>query len=86
MKPKAVVVTWFDAVSHDPWEEINDVKDQEVHTIQTLGFLLTEDDRKLVLAASWDQDNESVASTWTIPKTWLLEVKEISLGESDACL
>ena len=87
VKPKAVLVTWVDAVSHDPWVDIEEIKNQEVHTIHTLGFLLSEDDRKIVLAASWDVDNEHVASTWSIPKTWLMApVKEIDLGESNPCI
>ena len=77
MKP--VMVTWFDAVSQDEWAEIQDAKGLELHTIQTLGWLISEDDRKIVMAASWDVEREGVASTWAIPKTWLVDIREINI-------
>jgi hypothetical protein len=79
---KAVLIKWFDAVSFDPWEEIPEAKLIEPHTIHSLGWLLAEDDRKIVIAGSWDIEREGVASVWSIPKSWLLDMKEIDLGEN----
>lgn len=76
---KAVIVKWLDAVSHDPWEEIPDAKQIEPHVIQSLGWLVEEDERKVVIAGSWDIEREGVASIWSIPKNWLIELKEIKV-------
>lgn len=83
---KAVLAVWFDAVSADAWEDLAEAKKLDVHTIHTLGWLIFEDDRKIVVAASWDVERDGVASYWAIPKTWLLSMKEIDLGESGSDL
>ena len=74
---KLVSVTWLDAVSCDSWESISDAQKLNPATMITLGFLLHDDDDKVVIAASYDQDNESVARTYAIPKSWVLSIKEI---------
>lgn len=79
MNLKPVVVVWFDAVSYDEWEEIEDAKDLELHTIKTLGFLVHEDETRIIIATSWDVEREAVAGKWAIPKTWLVSMQEITL-------
>ena len=77
MKP--VLIEWIDAVSVDEWTDISEAIDLQPHTISTLGWLVTEDDTKVVVACSWDRDREGVAGYWAIPKTWLIFMKEIEI-------
>jgi hypothetical protein len=77
MKP--VLVVWFDAVSEDSWQDLDDAKRLELHTIHSLGFLVSEDEKKIIIAASWDRDRDGVASHWAIPKTWLLSMKYLDI-------
>ena len=74
---KLVSVTWLDAVSCDSWEPILDARNLKPARMVTIGFLLHEDDDKVVLSASYDEENQSVASTYAIPKSWVLSIKEI---------
>ncbi len=78
---KAELITWQDAVSEDEWEDIEKAKDLELHTIFTLGFLLHEDDCKIILAHNWDSDREGVSQHIAIPKGWILDRREIDLGD-----
>ena len=78
---KAVLIEWLDAVSFDPWEELTEAKKLEPHVIQSLGWLVEEDDKKIIIAGAWDLEREGVASSWAIPKTWLISMKEITLPE-----
>jgi hypothetical protein len=74
---KKVIVTWIDAVSEDSWTDIEEAVKQECHEQETLGFLIHEDDRKIVVAASYDKQNGKVASFYSIPSTWLVSIEEI---------
>lgn len=76
---KAVLITWYDAVSSDEWTEVSEAKTQELATVRTLGWLVDEDERRIIVAPSWDVDNDNVATYWTIPKTWLLEIQDIDV-------
>lgn len=76
---KAVLVVWWDAVSEDEWTDLEKAKELEMHTIETCGWLIFEDDRKIIIATSYDIERDAVAGFWAIPKTWLLEMREIDI-------
>lgn len=75
---KQILVTWFDAVSQDEWTDIEEAKKLEPHVITTLGWLVFEDEKRLVVSCSHDKEREAVASSWAIPKSWVVEIKEIA--------
>lgn len=69
MKP--ILVEWIDACSVDDWTDVADAKAQELAHMKTLGFLVSEDDKKLTIALSWDSSNDSVSQFLVIPKAWI---------------
>lgn len=77
MKP--VFVSWLDAVSEDAWTSIDEAKEEEPPVIMSLGYLIYEDDKKLVIAANLDETNGNCSAILSIPRTWLLEMKELRI-------
>jgi hypothetical protein len=75
---KKVIVTWIDAVSEDSWTDIEEAKKIHPPTMKTLGYLLHQDEHRIVVAASYDEENHSVASIYSIPLTWVLNTITIS--------
>lgn len=74
------IVKWVDAVSEDSWEEIDEAKKLDLHEIFTVGFLLDQDDSKIIIASSWDKDREAVAQHIAIPLAWIIEMDTIKVG------
>ena len=77
MKP--ILVKWQDAVSHDEWEEMEEAKNLDPHTIITLGFLVDENDDRLIVGLNWDEERDAVAQTISIPKAWILSRRFIKV-------
>jgi hypothetical protein len=74
---RALLVSWFDAVSEDAWTEIDEAKKLQMHLIHTMGWLISEDKFRLVIGLSWDVEREAVSSFIAIPKSWITNVKVI---------
>lgn len=74
---KIVKVRWLDAMSEDSWTDIDVAIKQECPLQETVGYLLRQDEKTIVLAASLDVVNKSVASIYSIPQSWCIEVIEI---------
>lgn len=70
MKP--VYIKWHDAVSDDEWAELHD-EPEALHVIHTLGFLIKEDKKSIVVAMQIDPEREGRSMTMTIPKAWILD-------------
>lgn len=74
---KVTFVTWQDAVSEDAWEDITEAKKSKPHTIFSVGFLIDEDDDRILLGLNWDAEREAVSQTIAIPIAWILDQREI---------
>lgn len=72
---KMLYVEWVDASAGSSWEKISEV--DGIYDCRSLGFLIKEDNKQLVLAAavSKDECNASIA----IPKAWIRKRKVIKL-------
>lgn len=81
---KTVVVTWVDAISDDSWTDIEKAKELQPPVMKTLGYLIHEDDTKVIIAASYDEENEKVASFYAIPRAWLIEIKVLAIDGNEA--
>ena len=59
-------VVWQDA-SHPEghWVDLNDIASQDLPTIESAGFLVHEDDEKIIIAASVDTSNTQQTQTTT---------------------
>lgn len=78
LSPVIEIVVWKDAVSVDSWEDIGDlIKDVQLHTITTIGFVISEDKEKLMLAGNIDLHNECASCVMLIPKGWILKRKKV---------
>ena len=80
MKP--VHVTWIDATSDDEWIDKADWKNIHPHTIETFGWLVEELETHVIICTSFDQEREAIAGRWAIPKSWLMQMREIKSDET----
>lgn len=64
---KAVVIEWIDSSSAHGWDKI---KDHEIETglCVSIGFFIKENKDFILIAHSYDSDNESINGTIQIPK------------------
>lgn len=76
---KSVHVTWIDATSDDEWTDKDEWTNIHPHTIETLGWLVEETDTHIIICTSYDEERNAIAGRWAIPRTWLMEMKEINL-------
>lgn len=73
---KVIYLEWVDACGADGWHQIGK-DDFEPTTIRTLGFLLKEDDRKLVVTHSLSEHYHNAYII--IPKGWVRKRKYVKL-------
>lgn len=57
MKPRPVLVEWFDAKVHDGWHEIDEHTAEGPMLVSSVGYLLFRDKAKVVVALSVDDQN-----------------------------
>lgn len=67
-------VEWADATTQDGWDETHEL---ETHLIKSVGFLVKETKRDIVIAGDWSspESNRRLA----IPKAWIQNKKELPL-------
>lgn len=63
---KIVFVEWEDIQSHEDWNEESD--GNTTCSLKSIGWLIEDDDRKLVIAATYDHENERWANKFAIGK------------------
>lgn len=69
-----VLVKWYDAESHDDWEDISKVS-RECKLIETVGFIVADDNNGLTLAMNHDRVNEMVSMIMCLPNHWIESVE-----------
>lgn len=74
-KRKMLLVIWNDAASSDPWRDQGNLL--TVSVIETMGFLVKEDDAALYLCGDWD-DNTNTSRRITIPKVCIVKRKVLN--------
>lgn len=67
-----VEVVWQDAECNPTWTSIEKIKEGKLPIIRTIGFLLHEDDEKLIVASTIGGDE--VNATMMIPADWVTKV------------
>ena len=70
-----VIVDWLDANTESGWQTIKDIK-HEPTLIRTVGWLLSQDDKCLVMFSSYTEDGDAGEVT-TIPAPWVQKVKPL---------
>jgi hypothetical protein len=61
-----VYVEWEDIQSHEDWNEESEAN--TTCTLKSIGWLIEDDDRKLVIASTYDHENERWANKFAIGK------------------
>ena len=74
---RLMIVSWFDAVSEDNWTDLAEARKSKLHLIHSVGWLISEDDTRLVVGLSWDVERDAVSSFIAIPRSWISNIKEI---------
>ena len=76
---KIVEVEWMDAHYEAGWkskDEIEDMVRKDLFCIK-LGYILWEDDERVILTDGHDKDEDMFTGFWIIPKGCVLNIKEI---------
>lgn len=76
------LVSWTDAVSHDPWTDLDSAIETNPHEIHTVGFVLFEDKHKITIAQNIDLINQGVSCIMTIPKPWVTKRTTLKITKS----
>tara|TARA_B110000285_G_C14824169_1_gene467894 strand:+ start:380 stop:682 length:303 start_codon:yes stop_codon:yes gene_type:complete len=76
---KLVQVTWIDATSSSEWMSEKKGCKLEAATCHSIGYLLFENSKKLILFADYNEDEDGldIGNVNVIPKSWVTEVTEI---------
>lgn len=65
---KMVLVKWIDSGGNGKWIGIAEAEKDDVCEIETIGYLITDDESKVTVGQSWDDGNKCVNAILTIPK------------------
>ena len=77
-KFKCIYLEWEDAVAAADWEEVTEVA---LFKCKTLGFVVSENDKAICVAAVVsEEDNQSNAKIH-IPKAWITLEKRLNIDE-----
>jgi hypothetical protein len=75
VKMKMIYIEWIDAESIDAWEDY-DSANRDAPVIKTLGFLIRETKKYVVIALSIDETNEKCSNRIQIP-TGMIKKKRV---------
>jgi hypothetical protein len=80
-----VEVIWEDIVAHSGWTQSKDFN-QDVATIQTIGWLSRETSKAFTVSASFGTDGEIIEYNQhiTIPKGCIVSIKKLDISKSPA--
>ena len=76
---KILEVIWRDAVGDDSsnWKDINEVLKEQLVTVYTVGYLISEKEDCLTLAMALEPENDNVGAYLTIPIVNIVEMREL---------
>ena len=78
-KHTILLIVWEDAVSDNGWQLKEEVS--ETHTCSSIGVLIKETDKYVVLGGSWSDENGELETNnrITIPKGWIVSRKVVKV-------
>ena len=77
---KIFYVVWYDAVSNNDWELIDDARKQRPVMVQTVGFCVSCDSDRITLALSkedHDDHDGRVSDFITIPRSHVRDIRVV---------
>lgn len=80
MKP--VYIEWLDIVTLHGWEEFDSIKEEVPALCKTLGFMLHEDQTKIVIVMNYSmhENKEEVNCATIIPKAVIKRMEHVKLS------
>ena len=72
---KMVWVKWIDSGGTSRWIDLPAAEKDEYCLVETVGYLVKEDDERITVAQSFDKANNTVNALLTVPKVAVQEVK-----------
>ena len=81
-----VRVTWMDARDMETgWIAIKDIMDAPLATCQEVGWMVVNNDEKVVVMRSWcvDRDDNHGGGAIAIPKGWIKKIEYLQVGHAD---
>lgn len=80
---KAIYLEWMDAVNASGWHDSDEVNKLTVHDCRTIGYVVKETDREIVVASTLSvdpkDDKTDANALMVIPKVWIKKRRKISL-------
>lgn len=80
--PRVVQVRWQDAAGSDVWENYSDLRQQETALIETVGYVLREDENELVLGmniAAAPKEFKDFSMVMAIPRSAIRRLRRVKL-------
>jgi hypothetical protein len=80
---KVEVVHWFDPCSQDEWTDVKDLNLKPAEIV-SIGHVIKETDRALIMSLSLHASEDSVSCTMIIPKVCITKRRKINVGTRKA--
>jgi len=71
-------IEWKDAHSTDEWEDLTTCHAQTFRLIKSMGWLVSENETRVILALSWDTQEEKVSQSLCIPTGMIVSKTKLS--------
>lgn len=65
---KMVMVKWMDSGGNSRWIDLAQAEKDKVCEIETIGYLIVDNNEQITVGQSWDEGNKCVNAIITIPK------------------
>ena len=76
-----VKIEWIDAMSDDnTWQDVKELKAQKLRPVEFVGWILTQDQDKVITISSFDEESQMGGGGTTIPRSSI--VRMIQLKEA----
>ena len=73
-----VKIEWLDAMSDDnTWQEIKELKDQKLRPVELVGWILHQDDDKVITISSFDEESQMGGGGTTIPRCCIIRMLKL---------
>jgi len=78
---KLVYMKWLDAMLDDnTWQDIEDLKKQELRPVEVVGWILSEDKDKVILISSYDDESKTGGGGVVVPRVNIVQVQLLNKG------
>jgi hypothetical protein len=76
-----VKIEWLDAMSDDnTWQDLKELKEQKLRPVECVGWILHQDQEKIITISSFDEESQMGGGGTTIPRSCI--VRMIQLKET----